>query len=221
MGVLPLFLYFLGEGAIILIGLSPYFLELWSLSKIEAPSWTTIVKLKTNVLCCGPPFQFKYIWELNFKQTIWDKSEVLLGMSWGTHWEYIGNKDKTKFPPPSPPPPLKRKKLDLSWVHACLFIGYMKLLFPKPWDIAGTTFLKMCTLCRSKIPCRKAPTNYTTKIHLVLYTPLHKPWVNQHRHFSMHFCHFAFTGMCCHAWVHPPTICSPYPGSRTHMRNRE
>ncbi len=121
------FSIFLGEGAIILIGLSPIFLELWALSKIEAPSWTPIVKLKTNVLCRGPPFQFKYIWELNFKQTIWDKSEVLLGMSWGTYWEHIGNKHKTKihspFPPPPPSPqkkkigPLMSACVPFHWLH--------------------------------------------------------------------------------------------------------
>jgi hypothetical protein len=79
-------------------------------------------KIKTNVLCCGPPFQFKYIWELNFKQTIWDKSEVLLGMSWGTILELeehiestLRTRIKQKFtplpppPPPNPPAPSKEK----------------------------------------------------------------------------------------------------------------
>jgi hypothetical protein len=39
-------------------------------------------------------------WELNFGQTIWDKTQVLLGTSWemhvGTFWELDRNKGKTK-----------------------------------------------------------------------------------------------------------------------------
>jgi hypothetical protein len=47
--------------------------------------------------------------ELNFGQTIWDKTQVLLG----THWEQGG---KTKNP--SLPTPSKRKK---NWtVHECM-----------------------------------------------------------------------------------------------------
>jgi hypothetical protein len=67
--------------------------------------------------------------ELNFAQTIWDKSEVLLGRSggnnlrtWGTCWEHVGNKGKNKeiLPPPKKTGPFMS-----------LLIGHMKLLFPK------------------------------------------------------------------------------------------
>jgi predicted AlkP superfamily phosphohydrolase/phosphomutase len=75
-----------------------------------------------------------YTWELNFGQTIWDKTQVLLGTSWrmhlGTIWEQMGNKGKKQiilfFPPP-----LKKKKLDCSWCMLSLPIGYMKFPFPK------------------------------------------------------------------------------------------
>jgi hypothetical protein len=42
----------------------------------------------------------------NFGQTVWYKSEVLLGTSWVTPWKNIGNKAKAKkipscaYPPP-------------------------------------------------------------------------------------------------------------------------
>jgi len=60
-----------------------------------------------------------YTFELNFGQTIWGKTHVLLGTSRGqyfrTLWEYDGNKGKkTKIP--SPLAPSKRK----NWtVHEC------------------------------------------------------------------------------------------------------
>jgi hypothetical protein len=63
-----------------------------------------------------------YTWELNFGQTIWDKTNMLLGKSWGiylkTFWEHDKNtlktKKKTKFPFPFPFPLLYRKELDQS-----------------------------------------------------------------------------------------------------------
>jgi len=52
-----------------------------------------------------------YTRELNFEQTILDKTQARLGTSRGMHlgtlWELV-----------SLPPPSKRKKLDRSWVHA-------------------------------------------------------------------------------------------------------
>jgi hypothetical protein len=72
---------------------------------------------------------------VNFAQTIWDKSEVLLGRSrgnnlgtWGTLWEHIGNKEKNKKSRLLPPP---KKKLDTHECMLSLLIGHMKLLFPK------------------------------------------------------------------------------------------
>jgi len=78
-------------------------------------------------------------WELNFGQTIWDKTQVLLGTSWemhvGTFWE-LGNplgtyENKGKKKNPCPLSPLKKK----NWtIHECMLshpIGCMKFLFPK------------------------------------------------------------------------------------------
>ncbi len=64
-----------------------------------------------------------YTWELSFGQTLQNKSEELLGTSWGNNlgtWEpfgnlmkLIGDKEKNKKNPLA-----TQKKLDLSWVHA-------------------------------------------------------------------------------------------------------
>ncbi len=63
-----------------------------------------------------------YTGELRFEQTKWDKTQILLGTSWGTHLgtcEHIENKWKKKTKNPSTSPrPSKRKKLDCSWVFA-------------------------------------------------------------------------------------------------------
>jgi hypothetical protein len=71
-----------------------------------------------------------HTWELNFGQTICDRAEVLLGISYGdnlrtwenpmgTHWEQ-GEKPKYKPPPPPSTPPsiFKRKKVD-PFMRAC------------------------------------------------------------------------------------------------------
>jgi hypothetical protein len=72
---------------------------------------------------------------------MWDKTQVLLGTSWGMHLETfleldgntLGTKEnpKNSLSPPSPHP--KRKTLDHSRVHAEPWpnIGCMKFLFPK------------------------------------------------------------------------------------------
>jgi hypothetical protein len=60
-----------------------------------------------------------YTWELNFGQTIWDKTQELLGTSWGMHlgtfWEQGKNTKESLF---FPSPPLKRKKIGL-FMSAC------------------------------------------------------------------------------------------------------
>jgi hypothetical protein len=55
-----------------------------------------------------PTFHFfsLYAWELNFRQTILDKTKVLLRTSWGT---YLGIREKNKKPLPHHS---KRKKLE-------------------------------------------------------------------------------------------------------------
>jgi hypothetical protein len=45
-----------------------------------------------------------YTEELNFWQTIWDKTQVLLRTSWGTHLEHFENKGKKQKIPVTPPP---------------------------------------------------------------------------------------------------------------------
>ncbi len=64
----------------------PYWLAhhqiFWNIGQfhIEAPLYTAGCKIKTNMLNLDT-------WELNFGQTIWDKTEVLLRIFWGTTWE--------------------------------------------------------------------------------------------------------------------------------------
>ncbi len=60
------------------------------MAPIEAPLWTPSCKIYTVVLPYVLPFQFRvellpFRWELNFGQTILDKTQVLLGTSWRTH----------------------------------------------------------------------------------------------------------------------------------------
>jgi hypothetical protein len=55
-----------------------------------------------------------YPGELRFGQTMWDKTQVLLETSWGTHlgtWEHMGTSGNKQKNPYSPS---KRKKLDCS-----------------------------------------------------------------------------------------------------------
>jgi hypothetical protein len=54
--------------------------------KIEAPSLDCQLQNETNVLHVALLLDL-YMWELNFGQTIWDISEVLLGTFWWTTWE--------------------------------------------------------------------------------------------------------------------------------------
>jgi len=49
---------------------------------IEAPLWTPTCKIKIK---CAPLDFSLYTRELNFVQTIWNKTQVLLGTSWGTY----------------------------------------------------------------------------------------------------------------------------------------
>ncbi len=54
------------------------------------------------------------IWKLNCGQTIWDKIEVLLGMSWTTLWELNGNTFETnkrqKISPPFTSSPIQTQR---------------------------------------------------------------------------------------------------------------
>ncbi len=57
-----------------------------TISPIEAPLWTPRCKLKLNPSYNMSAYIFSlYTWELSFGQTIWDKTQVLLGISWGMH----------------------------------------------------------------------------------------------------------------------------------------
>jgi len=68
----------------------------WTLghSPIDAPLWTPPCTIKKQ-MCSPIAHLFSLcISELNFGQTIWEKSVVLLGISWGTTWgleEPFGN----------------------------------------------------------------------------------------------------------------------------------
>ncbi len=112
----------------------------WSTMVWEISAWQK--KPKQSQLLC-----FINRWELNFRQTIWDKTLVLLGTSWGTHlgtlWEFqnplktwwqhyghIGNKGKKQ----KIPLPLHTQK-EKNWTtHECMLslpIGWMNFLYPK------------------------------------------------------------------------------------------
>jgi hypothetical protein len=77
---------------------------------------------------CTPRFHLfnLYTWELNFGQTIWDKTQVLLGTSWEHIWEHFKNKGKTQNNPCSPLPPLKKQPA-----------RFMKEVTMKPGFIVG------------------------------------------------------------------------------------
>jgi hypothetical protein len=96
-------------------------LKFWRLLKIEdfVGRWSawTFVQL----------FRMK---EDNFGQSIWDKSVVLLGTSWGTHWELDGNNKKSKNSVPALPllPPKRKNPGLLGCLLHCL-IGWSEFLF--------------------------------------------------------------------------------------------
>jgi hypothetical protein len=69
-----------------------------------------------------------YTWELNFGQTIWDKTQVLLETSWGTLWELDGNTLRTKGKKKNLFPPIPSKEKNLR-VHDKPFP--LKFLFSK------------------------------------------------------------------------------------------
>ncbi len=105
-------------------------------SSIEAPLWITSCKIETNVLPMAYLFSL-CTWELNFGQTIWDKTKVIWGTFWVTTWEpgepygntyrawwEQGKKEKRKNPPPPLPSPKKKKSGPLTspcwafhWLH--------------------------------------------------------------------------------------------------------
>jgi len=96
----------------------------WTLGipQIEAPLWTPSCKKKKKKQICSIRFHLfsLYTWELNFRQTIWDKAEVQIGnivgeMHLRTLWE-LGNLMRThwehekKTENPFPPYPLLKEK---------------------------------------------------------------------------------------------------------------
>ncbi len=143
----PITFIFIFKGTI-LIGSSAIFFRILRMPPIEALLWTPVVKkwkkectLRFHLfsLCTG---------KLNFGQTIWDKTQVLLGTSWelhlGTHWE---QRNKTQNPWPCP---LKKKK---NWIiHewcilspplVCMkFFSFQNCWSPFFWPklMAGTEF---------------------------------------------------------------------------------
>jgi hypothetical protein len=127
----------------ILIGLSSILLEHWALPS-KSTSLDCSCKMEINVLPSAPTFSV-YIhesWTLG-KPCYWDKSNVLLGTSWGTTWE-LGNliwtswaHDENTLGTPktqrNPSPTLHQKKKNelLMSCMLSLFIGHMKLWFLK------------------------------------------------------------------------------------------
>jgi hypothetical protein len=73
-----------------------------------APNRSTSLdpQLQNRNKICTPGFYlcrlYLYTGELNFGQTIWDETQVLLGTSWGI-WNTLRTREKNKrslFPPP-------------------------------------------------------------------------------------------------------------------------
>ncbi len=108
-----------------MIGPSAIFLGTSGMPPIEAPLWTPSCKIEISVQCRFILFSL-HTEELNFGQTIWDTTQVLLGTSWGTHlrtcWKqeklykfFFGSGtnwvqvEKTKTPIPHPPTFKKQK----------------------------------------------------------------------------------------------------------------
>ncbi len=60
------------------------FLGTLGMSPMEAHVWTPVAKYKKICSHSFHPFSL-YTWELNFEQTICDKTQVLLEISWGMH----------------------------------------------------------------------------------------------------------------------------------------
>ncbi len=93
------------------------------------PNRSTSLNLRLQNKNNYAPLDFTFSGELNFGQTIWDKTQVLLGASWGTHLGTIW--DQGKPPPPRPQHPSQKEK---SWtLHEFMLslpIGCMKFLFP-------------------------------------------------------------------------------------------
>jgi hypothetical protein len=89
-------------------------------SSIEVPIWTPSCKLETNADPLCLPFQFIY-WRVELGQTIWDKTEVLLGTSWkleephGNTLGTKGGKKKSSHPTLLSPPPQKKKNMSACW----------------------------------------------------------------------------------------------------------
>jgi hypothetical protein len=114
----PFFFYFLGEGANFNWPINFFCLDHWARLN-KRTSLDPSCKVETSILLLLDLFSL-YTWESNFRQTIWDKIEVLLGMSWGTIWEHVENtlgtrENNNNYSPTLTP---KRKKLGPSWVHA-------------------------------------------------------------------------------------------------------
>jgi hypothetical protein len=79
--------------------------------------------------CSASHLAHLYRWEEeNFRQTIWDKSEVLLGTPLGTHWELEEHHEEHLC---RPFPPNHGKKLSPLECMFSYLIGYMQILFSK------------------------------------------------------------------------------------------
>jgi hypothetical protein len=102
---------------------------------MEAPFWTHPLQNRNKY---APLDYMLYTKELNFGQTKWDKTLVLLGASWGMHpgtWEPFGNilgtRGRNQKFPPSHPTPKRKKNRAHCYCMLSLPIGCMNFLFPK------------------------------------------------------------------------------------------
>jgi hypothetical protein len=84
------------------------------------------------------PFQFRYTWELNFGQIIWDKIELVIGNILGNNLrtcEMLGEPDGNTLRNRKILPPFKEKNLAPHEGMLSILIGHMKLLFKKVFVI--------------------------------------------------------------------------------------
>jgi hypothetical protein len=108
----------------------------WPMTNCFWNIWHTL-KIELHRCFSSTPFYNLYTWKFDLGQNIWNKSVVILGTYWQTHWELDRNlwklklngntlgTPKKKVLPPTPNP--KGKKLCLVECIFSLLIGHMKI----------------------------------------------------------------------------------------------
>jgi hypothetical protein len=130
----------------IYLGKGPYWLTYHQcfLEHSALPNRSTSLDPKSqNGHKCASPMAYLFSfyiyghWKLNFVQTIWDKTEVLLGNNLGTWWEQ-GKKKAKK----SPLPPKRKKNWTPHEGILSLFIGCMNFYVWNRWQFPAAAHPK-------------------------------------------------------------------------------